>query len=126
MHQNVLDDINITQFKLINGDDIIAYIMEPTEHGYWVETPLKAVVNPLEAGASQEILFTRYLGLCSNTKAFFIPINTIVMQGVCDDDIKLKYIKMAVGKATIDEALSDDEYVEADSDDLPDESTTFH
>ena len=83
--------LNIRQFKLVNGEEIIAHVMQKDPTSYVIERPLRVLSNFI-GGFS----FQRWFPF-SSQKLYKIPNSRIVYHVEIDDQIKHEYVKAASG-----------------------------
>ena len=81
--------INIRQFKLENGDDIIALVNEKNEDAYVLERPYK-----VSTGMIGGFYFQPWFPF-SGQKLFKIPKDKITYHAELDEETKIQYIKLA-------------------------------
>ena len=82
--------LNIRQFKLLNGEEIIALVSEKTESGaYVIERPFK-----INHGMIGGFYFVPWFPF-SSQKLFKLTQGKIVYHVEIDEDIKEEYIKLA-------------------------------
>lgn len=110
-----MDKIDIRQFKLLNGDDIIAVLAVKNDDSYIIERPLSLTLNILGNWTLQP-----WFPLSS--QKMFKLYKTRVMQHVpLDEDIKKTYIEVIMANGdkprakspiqTVDEALDEMERI---------------
>jgi len=84
------NNLNIRQFKLLNGEEIIALVSEKTETGsFIIERPFK-----INYGMIGGLYFSPWFPL-SSQKLYKITQNKIMYHVEIDEDIKEEYIKLA-------------------------------
>ena len=85
-----MTNLNIRQFKLLNGEEIIALVSEKTESGaYIIERPFK-----INHGMIGGFYFVPWFPF-SSQKLFKLHQGKIVYHVEIDEDIKEEYIKLA-------------------------------
>lgn len=129
--EKVMADVNIRQFKLINGDEIIGLVESINETNYMIDRPFKVIVNPIKTDAFNLVPWFD-LSL-SNT--FTIDKSMVVAHAIVADSIKETYIKFSVQLDKAADAYLDNPYedeVEYDDNDnipnlIPNDTTkTYH
>ena len=88
---NKEEKLNIRQFKLINGEEIVAHVMQKDPGSYIVERPLRVLSNFIGG-----FTFQRWFPF-SSQKLFKLLNATIVYQVEIDEQIKHEYLKAASG-----------------------------
>jgi hypothetical protein len=113
MHQNVLDDIDIRQFKLINGDEIIAFVqgIDIESDGYILENPVQVNYSLHSEDATQEYYLTTWMTFADLTKPFFIDQSKVITSGQVVEEVKLRYIKMVTNVNEPEEPKEVDEQI---------------
>ncbi len=86
---NTKDKINIQQFKLVNGEEIIAHIMQKDPEGYVIERPLRVLSNFIGG-----FTFQRWFPF-SSQKIYKVLNTHIVYHVEIDENIKHEYLKAA-------------------------------
>jgi len=81
------EKLNIRQFKLINGEEIIAHVSQKDPNAYVIERPIKVLSNFM-GGYS----FQRWFPF-SSQKLFKMEMINIVYHVEIDEDIKHEYLK---------------------------------
>ena len=85
-----MNSLNIRQFKLLNGEEIIALVSEKTESGsYILERPFK-----INYGMIGGFYFVPWFAF-SSQKLFKLHQGKIIYHVEIDEDIKEEYIKLA-------------------------------
>ena len=85
-----MTNLNIRQFKLLNGEEIIALVSEKTESGaYIIERPFK-----INHGMIGGFYFVPWFPF-SSQKLFKLHQGKIIYHVEIDEDIKEEYIKLA-------------------------------
>lgn len=85
-----MKDLNIRQFKLLNGEEIIALVSEKTESGaYLIERPFV-----IKSGMIGGFYFVPWFPF-SSQKVFKLHQGKVVYHAEIDDDIKEDYIRLA-------------------------------
>ena len=85
-----MNSLNIRQFKLLNGEEIIALVSEKTESGsYIIERPFK-----INYGMIGGFYFVPWFAF-SSQKLFKLHQGKIIYHVEIDEDIKEEYIKLA-------------------------------
>lgn len=85
-----MNSLNIRQFKLLNGEEIIALVSEKTESGsYIIERPFK-----INYGMIGGFYFVPWFPF-SSQKLFKLHQGKIIYHVEIDEDIKEEYIKLA-------------------------------
>ena len=87
-----MEELNIRNFKLINGDNIIALVSNDNRDNYMVERPV-AVYSTMIGGYQ----FTPWFPF-SDQKRYSIDKHNIIGDSSVVDDIKKEYIKYALAK----------------------------
>lgn len=108
--EEVVKDLAIRQFKLMNGDEIIGLVANSNETNFIIDRPFRVEVNKHKADAYNLVPWFD-LSL-SNT--FTIYKSMIVAHADVADSIKQTYIKFAI---SLDEKLTD--LPNDDNDDTP-------
>ena len=85
------EKLNIRQFKLVNGEEIVAHVMQKDPGSYVIERPLR-VLNNFIGGFT----FQRWFPF-SSQKLFKILNAMIVYHVEIDEQIKHEYLKAAAG-----------------------------
>lgn len=115
-------DLPIRQFKLMNGDEIIALVESDNEGNYLVDRPFKIKINTVKADMFNLVPWFD-LSL-SNT--FTIDKSMVVAHAAVADQIKESYLRFALKLEDINASLLDDD----DDDDtptlIPDKPETVH
>jgi len=118
--------VNIRQFKLMNGDEIIGLVESINETNYMIDRPFKVIVNPIKTDAFNLVPWFD-LSL-SNT--FTIDKSMVVAHAAVAGNIKETYVKFAI---SLDEKVNDidDLDIEDFEDDntpdlIPDKNKTYH
>ena len=84
------NNLNIRQFKLLNGEEIIALVNEKTDTGeYIIERPFK-----VNSGMFNGFYFVPWFPF-SSQKLFKLTKEKIIYHVELDEDIKQEYIKLA-------------------------------
>ena len=84
------NNLNIRQFKLLNGEEIIALVNEKTESGeYIIERPFK-----VNSGMIGGFYFVPWFPF-SSQKLFKLTKEKIIYHVELDEDVKQEYIKLA-------------------------------
>ena len=84
------NNLNIRQFKLLNGEEIIALVNEKTDTGeYIIERPFK-----VNSGMIGGFYFVPWFPF-SSQKLFKLTKEKIIYHVELDEDIKQEYIKLA-------------------------------
>tara|TARA_R100000231_G_scaffold93408_1_gene70120 strand:+ start:207 stop:617 length:411 start_codon:yes stop_codon:yes gene_type:complete len=84
------NNLNIRQFKLLNGEEIIALVNERTDTGeYIIERPFK-----VNSGMIGGFYFVPWFPF-SSQKLFKLTKEKIVYHVELDEDVKQEYIKLA-------------------------------
>ena len=122
--EKVMAGVNIRQFKLMNGDEIICLVESINETNYMIDRPFKVIVNPIKTDAFNLVPWFD-LSL-SNT--FTIDKSMVVAHAIVADSIKETYIKFSV---TLDQASQyhlDNPYEDEDDTPnlIPDTTDTVH
>jgi hypothetical protein len=85
-----MEKLNIRQFKLLNGEEIIALVSEKTESGaYIIERPFK-----INHGMIGGFYFVPWFPF-SSQKLYKLHQGKIIYHVEIDEDIKEEYIKLA-------------------------------
>ena len=124
--EKVMADVNIRQFKLMNGDEIIGLVESINETNYMIDRPFKVIVNPIKNDAFNLVPWFD-LSL-SNT--FTIDKSMVVAHAIVADSIKETYIKFSVQLDKAADAYLDNPYEDEYEDDtpnlIPDTTDTLH
>ena len=107
--EEVIKDLAIRQFKLMNGDEIIGLVANNNETNFIIDRPFRVEVNKHKNDAYNLVPWFD-LSL-SNT--FTIDKSMVVAHADVADSIKQTYIKFAI---SLDEKLTD---TPNDNDDTP-------
>lgn len=84
---------DVVSFKLVNGDEIIAKIVEQTDTGFCVDRP--CTVIPSQKGiALVQSLFTAKM-----SKSFVLNNTHVMMHAEVEDDVKNHYLETTTGIA---------------------------
>lgn len=84
--------INIRQFKMLNGEDIIGLVNQKETKSYIIERPFKIISNMI-GGFSLLPWFP-----FSSQKLFKVSNEFIMHHVEIDEDMKTEYIKLAAGQ----------------------------
>jgi hypothetical protein len=87
-----MEDLNIRNFKLINGDNIIALVSNNNRDNYMIERPV-AVYSTMVGGYQFSPWFP-----FSEQKQYSIDKHNIIGDSSVVEDIKKEYIKYALAK----------------------------
>ena len=118
--EEVVKDLAIRQFKLMNGDEIIGLVASSNENNFVVDRPFRVEVNKHKADAYQLVPWFD-LSL-SNT--FTIDKSMVVAHADVANQIKETYIKFAV---SLDKDLSPPEDEDNDMPNLiPNQPDSIH
>tara|TARA_B110000908_G_C10222761_1_gene436245 strand:- start:928 stop:1305 length:378 start_codon:yes stop_codon:yes gene_type:complete len=101
-----MEDINIRHFKMINGDDVLAFIQHNNDNTYMVETPVLVEFNMM--GGFQ---FTPWFPF-SDQRAYKLDKSQIVGESNVVQSIKESYIKFAMTKRDLATPQSNMELLE--------------
>lgn len=115
-----LEDIEVRQFKLISGEDIVAYVNTTEETGYVLERPIRVI----EDDDAKGYLFVNWLNMCEFNEPIYLSINNVVASGNCNDTIKEKYLQAVT--ETSDSQASPDTEGDFDDDIEIDSITILH
>jgi len=88
---NNIEKLNIRQFKLINGEEIVAHVTQKDPSAYIIERPLRILSNFIGG-----YTFQRWFPF-SSQKLFKIIKSNIVYHVEIDENIKHEYLKAASG-----------------------------
>lgn len=88
-----LEDLNIRQFKLVNGDEIIAFISTINSDGIVIEKPYKIISSFRADGSTMTGFFTEWMSLGKHKDTYTIYPAHIISHEEVKDDIKESYIK---------------------------------
>lgn len=88
------NNLNIRQFKLLNGEEIIALVNEKDDSNYIIERPYK-----VNAGMVGGFYFVPWFPF-SSQKLFKLSREKIVYHAELDEDMKQEYVKLASEFAT--------------------------
>ena len=83
------NNLNIRQFKLLNGEEIIALVNEKDDFNYIIERPYK-----VNAGMVGGFYFVPWFPF-SSQKLFKLSREKIVYHAELDEDMKQEYVKLA-------------------------------
>ena len=83
------NNLNIRQFKLLNGEEIIALVNEKDDSNYIIERPYK-----VNAGMVGGFYFVPWFPF-SSQKLFKLSREKIVYHAELDEDMKQEYVKLA-------------------------------
>ena len=83
------NNLNIRQFKLLNGEEIIALVNEKDDLNYFIERPYK-----VNAGMVGGFYFVPWFPFSSQT-LFKLSREKIVYHAEIDEDMKVEYVKLA-------------------------------
>jgi hypothetical protein len=122
--EKVMADVNIRQFKLMNGDEIICLVESINETNFMIDRPFKVIVNPIKTDAFNLVPWFDL----SLTNTFTIDKSMVVAHAIVADSIKETYIKFSV---TLDKASQyhlDNPYEDEDDTPnlIPDTTDTVH
>jgi len=116
-----IKDLPIRQFKLMNGDEIIALVESDNESNYLIDRPFRIMINTTKTDLFNLVPWFD-LSL-SNT--FTIDKSMVVAHAAVADQIKESYLRFALKLEDINASLLDD-----DDDDtltlVPDKPKTVH
>lgn len=127
MHQNVLDDLDIRQFKLVNGEEVVAFVQAVVDEGYILENPLQICYNLDSDDAKQEFYFVRWMSFVEKTESIFVNEDKVLASAQCMDELKIRYVSISTGPKEDEEEPYDE--VESDNtyyDELDEGTTTIH
>ena len=124
--EKVMADVNIRQFKLMNGDEIIGLVANNNETNYVLDRPFKVIVNPIKTDAFNLV---PWFDLSLST-VFTIDKSMVVAHAIVADSIKETYIKFSVQLDKAADAYLDNPYEDEYEDDtpnlIPDTTDTLH
>ena len=124
--EKVMADVNIRQFKLMNGDEIIGLVANNNETNYVLDRPFKVIVNPIKNDAFNLV---PWFDLSLST-VFTIDKSMVVAHAIVADSIKETYIKFAVTLDQASQSYLDNPYEDEYEDDtpnlIPDTTDTLH
>ena len=125
-----ITNVDIRHFKLTNGDDVICYVQNSTEHAYIVERPAAVHVSPAGAWA-----FTDWFPF-SDKKVFKIMKRFVINHTEVVNETKESYIKYSLQEEINRDTIKDADYndligdeldnLDIDSYDLDAKSRTIH
>ena len=119
-----IKDLPIRQFKLMNGDEIIALVESDNESNYLIDRPFRIMINTTKTDLFNLVPWFD-LSL-SNT--FTIDKSMVVAHAAVADQIIESYLSFALKLEDINASLLDDDY--DDDDDtpalIPDKPETVH
>ena len=119
-----IKDLPIRQFKLMNGDEIIALVESDNESNYLIDRPFRIMINTTKTDLFNLVPWFD-LSL-SNT--FTIDKSMVVAHAAVADQIKESYLRFALKLEDINASLLDDD--DDDDDDtptlIPDKPETVH
>jgi len=107
-----MEDLNIRNFKLINGDNIIALVSANNRDNYIVERPV-AVYSSMVGGYS----FTPWFPF-SDQNRHSIDKHNIVGDSSVIEDIKREYIKFALQKKSFEAPESQEAILQRITDEI--------
>jgi hypothetical protein len=120
-----IKDLPIRQFKLMNGDEIIALVESDNESNYLIDRPFRIMINTTKTDLFNLVPWFD-LSL-SNT--FTIDKSMVVAHAAVADQIKESYLRFALKLEDINASLLDDDD-DYDDDDtpalIPDKPKTVH
>ena len=118
-----IKDLPIRQFKLMNGDEIIALVESDNEGNYLVDRPFRIMINTTKTDLFNLVPWFD-LSL-SNT--FTIDKSMVVAHAAVADQIKESYLRFALKLEDINASLLDDDIDDDDTPTLiPDKPKTVH
>ena len=118
-----IKDLPIRQFKLMNGDEIIALVESDNEGNYLIDRPFRIMINTTKADLFNLVPWFD-LSL-SNT--FTIDKSMVVAHAAVADQIKESYLRFALKLEDINASLLDDDIDDDDTPTLiPDKPKTVH
>ena len=120
--KELIKDLPIRQFKLMNGDEIIALVESDNEGNYLVDRPFKIKVNAIKTDMFNLVPWFD-LSL-SNT--FTIDKSMVVAHATVADPIKESYLKFALNLEEITANLLDDDLEEETPTLVPNKPETVH
>lgn len=110
MHQNVLNDLDIRQIKLINGEELVAFVQGAEGNGIWIESPLQISYDLHSADAMQSYYFVKWLAFSEDKIAYYLDESKIMISAECNDETKLRYIKIVSGVTEAPSSETVDDY----------------
>ena len=94
MDDNVLKDINIQHFKLVNGEEFIGLVRGTENNRILIEFPL--MLNVMSLGAGKEsFYFTEWMPMARDEVIHVYP-TTIITHSEVTDQFKEHYIRTAL------------------------------
>ena len=103
-----LEDLNIRQIKLVNGDELIAFIQTVNKDGIVIEKPFKIITNIKPDGTIMHGFFTEWMSLGKHKSTYTIYPAHIISHEEVKDDVKESYIKYALSH-DIDKSTDEDD-----------------
>jgi len=120
--KELIKDLPIRQFKLMNGDEIIALVESDNKGNYLVDRPFKIKVNTVKPDMFNLVPWFD-LSL-SNT--FTIDKSMVVAHAAVADQIKESYLRFALKLEDINATLLDDDLEEETPTLVPNKPETIH
>ena len=118
-----IKDLPIRQFKLMNGDEIIALVESDNKENYLIDRPFRIMINTTKTDLFNLVPWFD-LSL-SNT--FTIDKSMVVAHAAVADQIKESYLRFALKLEDINASLLDDDIDDDDTPALiPDKPKTLH
>lgn len=121
---SALQDINVKQFKLMSGEDVVAYVQDQeSPYGYIIERPVKIHYDAGNSG----FWMRNWLSMCEFSDPVFLNSSSVVAIGECTEAVKEYYIKIVTdikgGQASPE---VEDEYDDYEMDEYDTDSTVLH
>lgn len=108
-----IDTVNIRQIKLVNGDEIIAFVQSVNQDGIVIEKPYKIVSQIGQNGHRMVGFFTEWMSLGKDKSTYTIYPAHIISHEEVENHIKENYIKTVLyERAREDEPEEYDEELE--------------
>mgnify|MGYP001117412656 CR=1 FL=1 len=89
---NDLSDVRIKQFKLISGEELVAYMQGADETGYILERPVKIEYSRKDSG----FWFSNWMSLCEFKSPVYVNAASVISLGECTERVKETYIQSVV------------------------------
>tara|TARA_R110000796_G_scaffold65445_1_gene151123 strand:+ start:11417 stop:11779 length:363 start_codon:yes stop_codon:yes gene_type:complete len=119
--KNDIAELDIRQFKLMNGENVIALMISTNEHNYIVERPI--AIHPAGSGTYE---FSPWFPL-SSAQVYPLTKVNIISHCEVDDNVKITYIKYALSDRPNIDISSIEEKITNDTDDnSPIDTITIH
>jgi hypothetical protein len=86
---NDLSDIRIKQFKLVSGEELVAYMQGADETGYILERPVRIEYSREDSG----FWFSNWMSLCEFKSPIYVNAASVISLGECTERVKETYIQ---------------------------------